>query len=326
MYDGEDDKAAVLAVLKAETDAWVRRDFEALAQHWVHSAQTRRMVAFGGFGAWVDEGWEVIGARLRETMESFPQMYETADCMTWENVNIVVNGDTAWVTYDLIGRDEACEMAGLAHEMKVFHRDGGAWKIACLTSMHGSVDLKTCPLIQVDADARIIWMNPEAETRIRDHPGLIVAAGRLRARRPDRDAALREALAWAVDALRLHVSPRHTPRQARAVSLGEDAAAVPVYAWVVIEDGRALVSFDDTERLARRIDLAAEVYGLSPAQIRLARLIVGGNDLATAADTLGVSVNTLRTQLQRIFDKTGVRSQAALVRALLSADAPTGQS
>ncbi|CDZ40640.1 Hypothetical protein NGAL_HAMBI1146_39810 [Neorhizobium galegae bv. officinalis] len=32
--------------------------------------------------------------------------------------------------------------------------------------------------------------------------------------------------------------------------------------------------------------------------------------------------SVLRTQLQRIFDKTGVRSQAALVRSLLSVEAP----
>ena len=82
------------------------------------------------------------------------------------------------------------------------------------------------------------------------------------------------------------------------------------------------MSFDDAETLARRITGAQEVYGLSPAQVRLARLIVDGHDLASASELLAVSVNTVRTQLQRIFDKTGVRSQAALVRSLLSADVP----
>ena len=98
---------------------------------------------------------------------------------------------------------------------------------------------------------------------------------------------------------------------------------MPLHCWVLLEDGRALVSFDDAETVARRIASAREVFGLSPAQTRLARLIVDGQDLAAASDHLGVSVNTVRTQLQRIFDKTGVRSQSALVRALLSADAPT---
>ena len=99
-------------------------------------------------------------------------------------------------------------------------------------------------------------------------------------------------------------------------------AGLPLHCWVLLEDGKALVSFDDAETVARRIADAQEVYGLSPAQVRLARLIVDGHDLAAAADLLAVSINTLRTQLQRIFDKTGVRSQAALVRSLLSADAP----
>src|SRR5262245_58739978 len=40
------------------------------------------------------------------------------------------------------------------------------------------------------------------------------------------------------------------------------------------------------------------------------------------ADHLGVSVTTARTQLQRMFEKTGARSQPALVRALLSFPSP----
>jgi hypothetical protein len=48
----------------------------------------------------------------------------------------------------------------------------------------------------------------------------------------------------------------------------------------------------------------------------------GGDDLAAASEALGVSVNALRTHLQRMFDKTGTRGRATLVRALLSAEAP----
>lgn len=41
---------------------------------------------------------------------------------------------------------------------------------------------------------------------------------------------------------------------------------------------------------------------------------------AVAAERLEISINTARTHLQRAFDKTGVHSQPALVRRLLSAD------
>lgn len=37
MVDVEADKAAILSMIRAETDAWLRRDFDALANCWVHS-------------------------------------------------------------------------------------------------------------------------------------------------------------------------------------------------------------------------------------------------------------------------------------------------
>ena len=53
MDDSETDEAAILAVLKAETDAWMRRDFPAMAQHWVHSPKTRRIIALASVGTQV---------------------------------------------------------------------------------------------------------------------------------------------------------------------------------------------------------------------------------------------------------------------------------
>jgi DNA-binding CsgD family transcriptional regulator len=325
MDDSEADKAAIMAVLKAETEAYMRRDFACLATHWVHSPQARLMTGFASLGTRVVEGWDAIGTRLRSIMERLPQKYDMADRLRHERINIVVGGDMAWVSYDQIGNDtgDDFEMAGVTHELKIFHRVDGAWKIGCLVLMQRTVEHMTCPLIEVDGDARVLWMNRQAQDRIRDHPGLVVAAGRLRARRRERDAALRDAIGRAFRELKGHVPPRLAAKQAWAVQLGEDDAAAPHYCWVLLEDGKALVSFDDALAVARHLELAEGIYGLSPAQARLARLIVDGHDLAAASGILGVSVNTLRTHLQRMFDRTGVRSQAALVRALLSAEAPT---
>ena len=74
-------------------------------------------------------------------------------------------------------------------------------------------------------------------------------------------------------------------------------------------------------RIDRRLQLANVVYGLSAAQLRLAREIVGGLALPAAAEKLGISPNTARTHLNRIFEKTGVSNQAALVRCLLTVGA-----
>ncbi|MHC2456678.1 DNA-binding CsgD family transcriptional regulator [Rhizobium leguminosarum] len=320
MDDSEADRAAIMAVIRAETEAWLQRDFEALASHWVQSPQTRRMEYFASLGVRVDEGWDPIAARIKKIVERFPEKHAFAERVRWEKVNIVVDGNMAWMTFDQIGSDTGEDRK---RQLRILQRIDGAWKIGCMVMMESSVEEANCPLIEVDADARILWTNRLARERMPGHPGLVAAAGRLRARQREYDPALREAVRLAFRELQSQRPLNIAPKQTWAVALGEDAAGGPLHCWVLLEDGKTLVSFDDAETVARRIASAREVFGLSPAQTRLARLIVDGHDLAAAADLLGVSVNTLRTQLQRIFDKTGVRSQAALVRALLSAGAPS---
>jgi DNA-binding CsgD family transcriptional regulator len=60
------------------------------------------------------------------------------------------------------------------------------------------------------------------------------------------------------------------------------------------------------------------IFGLSPGQMALAARIASGESLTDAAKTQQISINTARTHLKRIYDKTGVNSQTALVRLLLS--------
>lgn len=264
------------------------------------------MEYYASLGIRVDEGWDEIGARFKRIMERFPKKSTFPEHVRWEKVNITIAETMAWVTYDQIGIDGGDD---LKRELKILHRVDGVWRIACVVMMEGAVAQANLPLIEVDAEARILWTNRLAQERMRGHQGLTIVAGRLRARRREHDPALREAIRVAFRELQGQTRLALSPKQAWAVTLGEDAAGVPMHCWVHLEDGKTLVSFDDAEMVARRIDHAREIYGLSPGQIRLAHLIVDGHDLARAAELLAVSVNTLRTQLQRIFDKTGVRSQ-----------------
>ena len=72
----------------------------------------------------------------------------------------------------------------------------------------------------------------------------------------------------------------------------------------------------------QRLDGAAAVYNLSRAQRLVAGYIVDGHALPDIAEAMGITVSTVRTHLERIFVKTGVRNQTALVRVLLSVGAP----
>jgi DNA-binding CsgD family transcriptional regulator/PAS domain-containing protein len=80
---------------------------------------------------------------------------------------------------------------------------------------------------------------------------------------------------------------------------------------------------------ARRLRLAApdleQLFDLSPAEARLAQLLADGLSMEEAAMQLGVRRNTVRSQLQSVFGKTGTNRQGDLVRLLLSSTATLAQ-
>jgi DNA-binding CsgD family transcriptional regulator len=59
-------------------------------------------------------------------------------------------------------------------------------------------------------------------------------------------------------------------------------------------------------------------FDLTSAEARLACEVVKGDGLLATAKRLGISANTARTHLNRVFGKTGTKRQAELVRLLLS--------
>ena len=322
----DEDKAAVLAVLEAETAAFLRRDMDALAEYWLHSPQARFMISRPHLGIQVLEGWDAINASHRQAVEHSPETYAETRIRR-ERMNIVVSGDTAWATYDQIGdkTGDDFELAGTAHELKIFQRAGREWKIVCVVVMQRAIDHETCPLIEVASDKRVLWMNASAHEQIASHPALIISGGRLRARNRVYEASLQAAVGWASGQLHRDVPPSPLSRPARAVILGENGNAAPLFCWVLVEDAKILVSFNDEQFLKRRVAAAQGIYGLTAAQTQVAHLLALGHDPAAASEKLGVSVNTVRTHVQRMFDKTGAHSQSALVGLLLSAEAPTAR-
>lgn len=64
-------------------------------------------------------------------------------------------------------------------------------------------------------------------------------------------------------------------------------------------------------------ELLARVYGLTGAEARLAERLIQCDSLVYAAERLGISHNTARTHLQRIYEKTDTSHQAELTRLLI---------
>jgi DNA-binding CsgD family transcriptional regulator/PAS domain-containing protein len=85
---------------------------------------------------------------------------------------------------------------------------------------------------------------------------------------------------------------------------------------------RALLALSDLELETKPQPTAvARAFGLSPAETMLASLLASGLSPRQAAEELGVTYETARTQLKAVFAKTGVHRQAELV-ALLKRPAP----
>lgn len=63
-------------------------------------------------------------------------------------------------------------------------------------------------------------------------------------------------------------------------------------------------------------------FGLTATEARIAADLATGATLPAAADRAGIRLTTARTHLQRVFDKTGARSQVALVALLRPGDWP----
>lgn len=60
-----------------------------------------------------------------------------------------------------------------------------------------------------------------------------------------------------------------------------------------------------------------QMFGLTPTELRLAQaLMAADGDLGTATEQLGLLPSTARVHLRHIFDKTGARGQAQLMRLL----------
>ena len=92
--------------------------------------------------------------------------------------------------------------------------------------------------------------------------------------------------------------------------------------WIIAEAGSILFSLGNKGFDEQRLKAAAVVYGLSAAQQQVAAHVVAGRSLAEIAAEMKITANTARTHLDRVFEKTGVRTQPALVRVLLSTAAP----
>lgn len=176
--------------------------------------------------------------------------------------------------------------------------------------------LVTAGMLLVRPDGTVAFANRAAERILERDDGLRLADGRLEARSRQVNGRLREAMTGdggdgrpvAVTVSRPSGAPDLELLVARlAPGGGPFPAAAGSLVFVVDPEGGAPGVEDHIRAL----------YGLTPAEARLAVLLLAGRSLSGAARRLGVSRNTAHTQLASVFAKTGTSSQNELIRRLL---------
>jgi len=155
-------------------------------------------------------------------------------------------------------------------------------------------------------DGRLVLGRPAEQ---RELARLVQAALQARAGAPTAPAS------WAMSVQRrgggtLGIALRPLPLRAAAGRAGQPALALYL---------------SDAERRPSASNAALRrLFELSAAEAALAACLADGATLDAAAVRLGISRHTARTHLRALFDKTGVRRQAQLVRLLLGPAATLG--
>ncbi len=175
----------------------------------------------------------------------------------------------------------------------------------------------------IDAERKVLFRNRRADDLIAEADGLSLSReGLLRGEKPAQTQALRDIIDMAVarvangerqssDAVALTRDSGKRPLIAVACPLGRGPAATG-------EPAVGLFVTDPEWRSSDAAEAVAQLYGLSPAETRLALALVRGLRLDEIAEEFGLSRNTVSYTLKNLFRKTETDRQADLISLFLS--------
>ncbi len=314
------EQRAILDVIENDLASYLSRDKKTWEDTWVQSDAFNSIMECGTLQ--IANGYSAFRTNMFEAMRAEPDQIsaETRN----EGVQIHVRGDMAWAVFDQVVTDTENPLAppNLSHNFRLLERDRGRWRII----FHGvwsqpQRDAKV-PTIEVNSDCSVVWVNQHASTCLKTFAGLTISNGVLRASRPDWHSDLSRQIEQAHGLTSFAHYNLAAEKGGGSVTypvvLGEDADGALLICWVKVSAGRVYVLFGEGADLSRQIEAAQVIHGLSDTQAEIIRRIASGLELKRIAETLGVSVNTIKTQLKRAFEKVGVGSQIDLIRRLVS--------
>ena len=212
-------------------------------------------------------------------------------------------------------------------------------KLAALANttieLAGALEVVRHGVIVVGSDHRVMDLNSAAEQIFRAEDGICMRSGHFAATSAHTERELHRAIDNAVD------GGRSTVRMGRSLICVRPSGKRPYVVHVLPSHRRdagesprqamALVLIIDPEDEPEpAAALLRRLYHLTKAEADIVLRMMRGADVKQIAEELSVSLPTVRTHLQHVFDKTDTHRQAELVRLLfalqsLSADPQRAQ-
>ena len=175
------------------------------------------------------------------------------------------------------------------------------------------------PVLVVDGGGRLHFANRAGETLLARNDGLSLQQGIVIATCRQQAKLLAECLAKAARGKLGEALPRHD------IALARQNSSHPLLVRLTPlpregKEGLRVAMFVEPGSVApTRVQGLSVALKLTHAETRLLDGLVAGKSLAAVSEEHAVSINTLRVQLRRLFDKTGTHRQAELVRFALTA-------
>lgn len=192
-------------------------------------------------------------------------------------------------------------------------------RLARQAGLEAALHCMTDGVILIDSGGSVVDMNDAATEITRREDGISIFRGQVVLSQAHANSKLRKLLGDLIRAgvaadvpasMAVQRRSQLPPYHLRAHWLGREART-----WT----GRpviALFAHDPCHKAAMDAGLLGEAFGLSPAEANLAIAIEAGVTVEAYARTGGVSVATIRTQLQKAMQKLGVQRQLDLARSI----------
>jgi DNA-binding CsgD family transcriptional regulator len=179
-------------------------------------------------------------------------------------------------------------------------------------------------VLVVNRTSEVLRANDLATEILNANTELVVQKGVIAAAVPNRDRALKAAVESA------SLNPAAVPIGFSIHRTGRRPLSVTVYPVrkrilcpaPLTGPYRALILLSDPEvHCSTSVDLIATIFELTPAEAVIANRMLAGEDASEIGDHLGISPNTVRNHLKRLFSKTNTTKFCDLLYTLMRSPA-----